>query len=82
MDPLFAGAVAAVVVAVVTTLGNVVVGRMNTTREKTRSAEDSAAQVVQKEHQVHEERLAFKDEQVAYWRSRYEACEEERNRDR
>lgn len=82
MDPLLAGAISAFAVAVVTTVGNVFVGRMNTAREKVKSAEDSAAQVVQKEHEVHEERLAFKDDQIAYWKSRYEACEEERDRDR
>lgn len=82
MDPLLAGAISAFAVAVVTTVGNVFVGRMNTRREKAKSAEDAAAQVVQKEHEVHEERIAFKDEQIAHWRSRYESCVEERDRDR
>lgn len=82
MDPLLAGAISAFAVAVVTTVGNVVVGRMNTAREKVKSAEDSAAQVVRKEHEVHEERLAFKDDQIAYWKSRYESCTEELDRDR
>lgn len=75
MDPLLAGAISAFAVAVVTTVGNVVVGRMNTLREKAKSAEDAASQVVQ-------QRLDFKDEQVEYWKSRYETCMEDRHHDR
>lgn len=82
MDPLVIAAIATFAGVAVTTVGNVVVGRMNTAREKVKSAEDSAAQVVRKEHEVHEERLAFKDDQIAYWKSRYESCTEELDRDR
>lgn len=81
MDPLVIAAIASFAGVAVATLGNVFVGRMNTNREKAKSAEDSAQQVIQKEHLVHEERIQFKDEQIVYWKSRYEACMEERYRD-
>lgn len=75
MDPLLAGAIATFAGVAVTTVGNVIIGRMNTIREKAKSAEDAASQVVQ-------QRLDFKDEQVEYWKSRYETCMEDRHRDR
>lgn len=75
MDPLVAGAVATFGVAIITTAGNVIVGRMNVAKEKTKAAEDSASQVTQRW-------LDFKDEQVEYWKSRYETCMEERIDDR
>lgn len=72
MDPLVVGAIATFAGIAVSTLGNVVVGRMNARAEKTKAAEDSASQVMQ-------QRLDFKDEQVEYWKSRYETCMEERH---
>lgn len=79
MDPLIAGAVATFGVAIVTTSGHVIVSRMNVNKEKTKAAEDSASQAAEK---VTQRWLAFKDEQVEYWKSRYETCMEERVDDR
>lgn len=75
MDPLVIAAIATFAGVAVTTVGNVIVGRMNTIREKAKSAEDAASQVAQ-------QRLDFKNEQVEYWKSRYETCMEDRHRDR
>lgn len=81
MDPLYAAAIATCAAAAIAAWANVRIGRMNILKEKTKSAEDAAQQVIQKEHQVHEERLQFKDEQIAYWKSRFEACLEEQDHD-
>lgn len=70
MDPLIVGAIAAFAGTLATVIGNVILGRMNKEAEKTKSAEDAAALVTK-------QRLDFKDEQIAYWKSRYEECEEE-----
>jgi len=77
VDPLYAAAIATFLAAAVAAWANVMVGRMSITKEKTKAAEDAAQQAIQREHEVHEERLEFKDEQIAYWKSRYEACMEE-----
>lgn len=81
MDPLVIAAVATFAGVAVTALANVVVGRMNVKVEKTKSAEDAADQVLQQERQVHQQRLEFKDEQVVFWKSRYEACMKEQHHD-
>lgn len=79
MDPLYAAALATIAAAALAAWANVRLGRMNITKEKTKSAEDAARYTIQREHEVHEERLQFKDEQIAYWKSRYEGCMEEQD---
>lgn len=65
MDPLYVGAVATFAGIVVTTIGNIVLGRINATKEKTKSSEDAAKETAK---EVAQSRLDFKDEQIDFWR--------------
>lgn len=66
-DPLVIAALGTFAAAVVSTAGVIIVAMINRGRETMKAAEESADEVA-------EQRLLFKDEQIQYWKSRYESC--------